>query len=326
MIGAIAIVWIVILILVIVTLFAGVKTVSQGEVWTVERFGAYTRLLQPGLNFVLPYIDRIGRKLNVQEQVVDIPEQSVITRDNATVAVDGIIYYRVMEAEKAAYQVTNLPLALNTLAMTNIRSVIGGLELDATLSSRDRINSSLLVILDGATEPWGVKVSRVEIRKIEPPANLILAMNLQMTAERERRAVVARADGEREAAIKRAEGEKQALILSAEGRQQAAIRDAEARVALATAEARATEMVSDAATQHGQAGLSYFIADRYVRAFQALASAPNSRLVIVPMESAGLAGGIAQALQLVRGMDMGPGLRPGSVPSSGGPAAGPTGP
>src|SRR5262249_34416349 len=213
------IVWVLILILVVVTLFAGVKTVPQGYVSTVERFGAYTRMLQPGLNFVLPYVDQVGRRLNVQEQVVDIPEQSVITRDNATVLVDGIIYFRVMEPDKAAYQVANLQVALTTLAMTNIRAVIGEMELDATLSSRERINSQLLVILDAATEPWGVKVSRVEIRKIEPPENLIRAMNLQMTAERERRAVVARADGEREAEIKKAEGEKQSLILRAEGRQ-----------------------------------------------------------------------------------------------------------
>ncbi len=294
------------LILIVFTLFAGVKAVPQGSIWTVERFGAYTRMMQPGLNFVLPYIDRVGRKLNVQEQVVEIPEQSVITRDNATVAVDGIIYYRVMEPEKAAYQVTNLTLALTTLAMTNIRAVIGEMELDATLSSRERINTALLVILDGATEPWGVKVSRVEIRKIEPPENLIRAMNLQMTAERERRASVARAEGQRQAAILSAEGEKQALILAAEGRQQAALRDAEARVALARAEAEATQMVSDAAAQHGLAGLRYFIADRYVRAFQALASAPNTRLVVVPMESSALAGGIVQAMQLFRSGDDGP--------------------
>ncbi|HVZ10276.1 SPFH domain-containing protein [Rhodopila sp.] len=318
--SAIILVWIVILILVVVTLFAGVKTVPQGQIWTVERFGAFTRLLSPGLNFVMPYIDRIGRRMNVQEQVVDIPEQSVITRDNATVAVDGIIYYRVMEPEKAAYQVANLDRALTTLAMTNIRAVIGEMELDATLSSRERINSSLLETLDGATAPWGVKVSRVEIRKIEPPTNLIHAMNLQMTAERERRAVVARADGERQAAIMRAEGEKQALILAAEGRQQAATRDAEARIALARAEASATEMVSTAAQQHGQAGLNYFIADRYIRAFQSLAASPGSRLVVVPMESAGLAGGVVQAMQWLRegNADPGTAARPpaprGSVP------------
>jgi regulator of protease activity HflC (stomatin/prohibitin superfamily) len=310
--SAIVIVWVLILVLVVVTLFAGVKTVPQGQVWTVERFGAYTRMLQPGLNFVLPYVDRIGRRLNVQEQVVDIPEQSVITRDNATVLVDGIIYFRVMEPEKAAYQVANLAVALNTLAMTNIRSVIGEMELDATLSSRERINTTLLLTLDGATEPWGVKVSRVEIRKIEPPSNLVQAMNLQMTAERERRAVVARATGEREAAIQRAEGEKQALILSAEGRQQAAIRDAQARVQLAQAEAQATQLVSDAAARHGQAALQYFIADRYVAAFKAIAASPTSRLVVVPMEATGLAGGIAQALQILRasGGPLGEGVTP----------------
>ena len=299
-----SIVFIVLLVLIVITIFAGVKTVPQGQIWTVERFGAFTKTLSPGLSFVVPFVDRIGHKLNVQEQVVDIPEQSVITRDNATVAVDGIIYYRIMEPEKAAYQVTFLTVALTTLAMTNIRSVVGELELDATLSSRERINSSLLTILDGVTEPWGVKVTRVEIRKIEPPENLIRAMNLQMTAERERRAVVARADGEREAEIKKAEGEKQSLILRAEGRQLAAIRDAEARVALAQAEATATQMVSEAAAKFGSAGLQYFIADRYVRAFQALAAAPNSRLVVVPMESAGLAGGIVQAMQLFKETDM----------------------
>jgi regulator of protease activity HflC (stomatin/prohibitin superfamily) len=296
----VTVVFAILLVLIVVTIFAGVKTVPQGQIWTVERFGAFTRLLSPGLNFVFPYVDRVGRKMNVQEQVVDIPEQSVITRDNATVAVDGIIYYRIMEPEKAAYQVTFLTVALTTLATTNIRSVIGELELDATLSSREHINSSLLTILDAATEPWGVKVSRVEIRKIEPPENLIRAMNLQMTAERERRAVVARADGEREAEIKKAEGEKQSLILRAEGRQLAAIRDAEARVALAEAEARATQLVSEAASKYGTSGLQYFIADRYVRAFQSLAAAPNTRLVVVPMESAGLAGGIVQALQLLK--------------------------
>jgi regulator of protease activity HflC (stomatin/prohibitin superfamily) len=317
--SAIILIWVVIIVLVVIALVAGVKAVPQGQIWTVERFGAFTRLLPPGLNFVLPFMDRVGRRMNVQEQVIEIPEQSVITRDNATVAVDGIIYYRVMEPEKAAYQVANLSLALTTLAMTNIRSVIGEMELDATLSSRDRINSALLVTLDGATEPWGVKVSRVEIRKIEPPSNLIHAMNLQMTAERERRAVVARADGERQAAIMRAEGAKQALILSAEGRQQAAVRDAEARIALSRAEATATEMVSQAAQQYGSAGLNYFIADRYIRAFQSVASAPNTRLVVVPMEASGLAGGIAQALQMLKEANAGPAVSPaprGSVPPS----------
>jgi regulator of protease activity HflC (stomatin/prohibitin superfamily) len=304
-------VWGVLLVLVILTVLAGVKTVPQGQVWTVERFGAYRRLLSPGLNLITPYLERIGRRLNVQEQVLEIPEQSVITGDNATVAVDGVIYYRIMEAEKAAYQVANLQLALSTLAMTNIRAVIGEMELDATLSSRERINTSLLLILDGATTPWGVKVSRVDIRKIQPPENLIHAMNLQMTAERERRAAVAKATGDREAQIQRAEGAKQSLILAAEGRQQAANRDAEARERLAKAEAAATRMVAQAAAEGGEPALRYFIADRYVQAFQALAVAPGSRLVIVPMESSALAGGITQALELLKSD-----LPRGSVPAS----------
>ena len=295
-----AIVWVLILVLVVVTVFAGLKTVTQGQVWTVERFGAYTRMLHPGLNFIIPFIDRIGRKLNVQEQVLDIPEQSVITGDNATVTVDGVIYYRVMDAAKAAYQVAQLGQALSTLAMTNIRAVVGEMELDAALSSRERINTQLLTILDGATEPWGVKVSRVEIRKIEPPENLIRAMNLQMTAERERRASVAKAEGERQAAILRAEGGKQSLVLAAEGRMQAAMQDAAARERLAQAEAVATRAVADAARDGGEPALRYFIADRYVQAFQAMAASPNSRLVVVPMEAAALAGGMAQALEMLR--------------------------
>jgi len=295
-----ALFWILLLVLVVVTVFAGAKTVPQGQVWTIERFGAFTRLLQPGLNYIVPYMDRVGRKLNVQEQVQDIPEQSVITGDNATVSVDGVIYYRVMDAAKAAYQVTLLTQALSTLAMTNIRAVIGEMELDAALSSRERINTQLLTILDGATEPWGVKVSRVEIRKIEPPENLIRAMNLQMTAERERRATVAKADGEREAAIMRAEGLKQSQVLAAEGRQQAAERDAQARERLAAAEAAATRMVAEAARDGGEPALRYFIADRYVQAFSALAASPNSRLVVVPMEATAMAGGIAQAMELLR--------------------------
>lgn len=277
------------LILAVITVAKGICTVPQGEVWSVERFGAFTRLLQPGLNLIIPYVDRIGRRLNVQEVVLDIPEQAVITRDNATVATDGIVYFRVMDPAKAAYAVQDLRQALTALAMTNIRAVVGEMDLDSTLSGRDRINTALLAILDGATEPWGVKVSRVEIRKIEPPEALIRAMNLQMTAERERRAAVARA-----------EGEKQALVLAAEGRRDSAMRDAEARERLAQAEANATRMVAEAAAGAGADALRYFIADKYVRAFESLAANPASRLVIVPMESAGLAGGIAQAMELLR--------------------------
>lgn len=297
---ATSIVLVILLALAILAVAQGVRTVPQGEVWTVERFGAFIRLLEPGLHLIIPFIDRIGRKLNVQEVVLDIPEQSVITKDNASVAVDGIVYYRVMQPEKAAYAVQNLQQALSAIAMTNIRAVIGEMDLDATLSGRERINSSLLAILDGATDPWGVKVSRVEIRKVEPPENLIRAMNLQMTAERERRATVAKAEGDRQAEIQRAEGEKQALILAAEGRAEAAQRDAEARERLAEAEARASRMVAEAAAQSGEAALRYFIADKYVAAFAMLAQNPAQKLVIVPMESAGMAGAIAQAMEFIR--------------------------
>ena len=304
------------LLLALVTAARGIRTVPQGQVWTVERFGAFIRLLQPGLNFLIPFVDAVGHKLNVQEVVLDIPEQSVITKDNATVVVDGIVYYRVMDPAKAAYQVQNLQQALNALAMTNIRAVIGEMDLDSTLSSRERINSSLMAILDGATDPWGVKVSRVELRKVEPPENLIRAMNLQMTAERERRATVMRADGDRAAAIQRAEGEKQALVLQAEGRQQAAMRDAEARERLAEAEAKATHMVAEAAAGAGADALRYFIADKYVKAFEALAGNPSSKLVVVPMEAAALAGGITQAMELLR-------HNPTSLPPTPPPAAPP---
>jgi regulator of protease activity HflC (stomatin/prohibitin superfamily) len=298
------IVFVALLFLAVVTVAKGIRTVPQGEVWSVERFGAFTRLLQPGLNLIIPYVDRIGRRLNVQEVVLDIPEQAVITRDNATVATDGIVYYRVMDPAKAAYAVQDMTQALTSLAMTNIRAVVGEMDLDATLSGRDRINTALLAILDGATEPWGVKVSRVEIRKIEPPENLIRAMNLQMTAERERRAAVARA-----------EGEKQALVLQAEGRRDAAMRDAEARERLAQAEANATRMVAEAAAGSGGDALRYFVAEKYVKAFEALAANPSSRLVVVPMESAALAGGVVQALELLRGPASPPAAAP---PPSGG--------
>ncbi len=312
--GLATIVWIAIALLFVITVFKGVKQVPQGSIWTVERFGAFTRLLQPGLNWIIPYVDTVGRKMNVQEVVLDIPEQSVITRDNATVIVDGIVYFRVMDPAKAAYQVQNLEQALSALAMTNIRAVIGEMDLDQTLSSRDRINSQLLAILDGATDPWGVKVSRVEIRKIEPPENLIRAMNLQMTAERERRATVAKADGEREAAVKRAEGAKQAQVLEAEGRLEAAKRDAEARERLAEAEGNATRMVGEAAVGAGAEALRYFIADKYVKAFDTLAGNPAQKLVVVPMESSALAGGITQAMELLRVVDGGGGGGGGPAP------------
>ena len=278
----------------------GVRTVPQGQVWTVERFGAFVRLLQPGLNLLIPVVERVGHRMNVQEIVLDIPEQAVITRDNAAVTVDGIMYYRVLDPGKAAYGAQNLVQALTSMAMTNIRSVIGAMDLDAALSGREEINAKLLVTLDHATSPWGVKVSRVELRKIEPPANLVAAMNLQMTAERERRATVARAMGEREAAVARAEGQKQATVLEAEARLEAAMKDAAARERLAEAEARATTVVSEATAGSGGEALRYFVAQEYVKAIRALAANPNGRTLVIPVETGALAGGITQAIEAMR--------------------------
>ncbi len=285
---------------VILALSRGIRTVPQGQVWTIERFGAFTRLLNPGLNLMLPLVERVGHKMNVQEIVLDIPEQAVITRDNAAVSVDGIMYYRVLDPAKAAYGAQNLVQALTSMAMTNIRSVIGAMDLDGALSGREEINAKLLVTLDHATAPWGVKVSRVELRKIEPPANLVMAMNLQMTAERERRATVARAMGEREAAIAKAEGAKQATVLQAEARLEAAMKDAEARERLALAEARATQSVAEASQGAGADALRYFIAQKYVDAIRALAANPNGRTLVIPIETAALAGGITQAIEAMK--------------------------
>ena len=284
------------LVVIVVGVSLGIRTVPQGQVWTVERFGRFIRVLHPGLNLMTPFVERVGRKMNVQEIVIDIPEQAVITRDNAAVVVDGIMYYRVLDAERAAYGAQNLVQALTSMAMTNIRSVIGALDLDGALSGREEINTRLLETLDHATDPWGVKVSRVELRKIEPPANLVVAMNMQMTAERERRATVARANGEREAEIARAEGAKQAHVLEAEGRLAAALKDAEARVALAEAEAKATQVVAAAAQGSGSEALRYFVATKYVEAIAALAANPSGRTLVIPVESGGLAGGIASVL------------------------------
>lgn len=285
---------------VILALSRGIRTVPQGQVWTIERFGAFTRLLNPGLNLMLPLVERVGHKMNVQEIVLDIPEQAVITRDNAAVSVDGIMYYRVLDPAKAAYGAQNLVQALTSMAMTNIRSVIGAMDLDGALSGREEINAKLLVTLDHATAPWGVKVSRVELRKIEPPANLVMAMNLQMTAERERRATVARAMGEREAAIAKAEGAKQATVLQAEARLEAAMKDAEARERLALAEARATQSVAEASKGAGADALRYFIAQKYVDAIRALAANPSGRTLVIPVETAALAGGITQAIEAMK--------------------------
>ena len=269
----------------VLTLFAGVKTVTQGYNWTVERFGRYTRTLSSGLNIIVPFFDRVGRKINMMEQVIDIPQQEVITKDNATVTVDGVAFFQIFDAAKASYEVSNLNQAIITLNMTNIRSVMGSMDLDQVLSHRDEINEKLLRVVDAAVSPWGIKVTRIEIRDIIPPADLVAAMGRQMKAEREKRAVILEAEGQRQSAILKAEGEKQSQILEAEGRREAAYRDAEGRERLAQAEAKATEMVSVAVANGDVAALNYFIAEKYIKAFALLAESPNQKVLMLPIEA-----------------------------------------
>jgi regulator of protease activity HflC (stomatin/prohibitin superfamily) len=284
---------IVVVVLAILTLFAGVKTVSQGYNWTVERFGRYTRTLQPGLNLIVPFFDRIGKKMNMMEQVIDIPSQEIITKDNAIVTVDGVAFFQVFDAAKGSYEVANLHMAIVTLTMTNIRSVMGGMDLDQVLSHRDEINERLLRVVDAAVAPWGVKVNRIEIKDIVPPADLVASMARQMKAEREKRAEILTAEGQRQSEILRAEGAKQSRILEAEGRREAAFRDAEGRERLAQAEAKATEVVSEAVASGDIAALNYFIADKYLKAFGQLAESPNQKVLILPMEATSVLGSLA---------------------------------
>ena len=283
---------IVIVAIVILVVFAGIKTVPQGYSFTVERFGRYTRSLTPGLNLIIPFIDRIGARLSLKEQVLDIPTQEVITRDNASVAADAVAFYQVLNAAEAAYQVDDLELALLNLTMTNIRSVMGSMDLDELLSNRDAINDRLLRVVDQAASPWGIKITRVEIKDIAPPKDLVDAMARQMKAEREKRAEVLEAEGSRNAQILRAEGEKQSAILQAEGRREAAFRDAEARERLAEAEAKATQLVSDAVASGDVAALNYFVAQKYTEALGSIATANNQKIVLMPLEASSLIGSL----------------------------------
>jgi len=293
MLGGFDIFTIVIVLLAVLTLYLGVKTVPQGYNWTVERFGRYTKLLTPGLNLIVPFVDQIGRRMNVMEQVIDIPSQDVISKDNATVTVDGVAFFQVVDAAKASYEVAQLDMAIIKLTMTNIRSVMGSMDLDQMLSHRDEINERLLRVVDAAVSPWGVKVNRIEIKDIVPPNNLVEAMARQMKAEREKRAEILTAEGERQSQILRAEGAKQSQILEAEGRREAAFRDAEARERLAQAEAKATEVVSQAIARGDTSALNYFVAQQYLKAFTELAHAPNQKVLMLPIEATAVLGSLA---------------------------------
>jgi regulator of protease activity HflC (stomatin/prohibitin superfamily) len=286
--------------LAILIVFLGVKTVPQGYNWTVERFGRYTRMLRPGLNLVVPFIDRIGRKMNVMEQVIDVPQQEVITKDNASVTVDGIAFFQVFDAAKASYEISSLEPAIVKLTMTNIRSVMGAMDLDQMLSHRDEINERLLRVVDAAVSPWGIKVNRIEIKDIVPPADLTEAMGRQMKAEREKRAEILTAEGQRQSAILRAEGAKQAQILQAEGRREAAFRDAEARERSAAAEAMATEVVSQAIAKGEVASINYFIADKYLRALTEIAHSPNQKVLMLPIEATSILGSLAGIAEIAK--------------------------
>ncbi len=284
----------------IVVLFKTVRMVPQGYEWTVERFGKYTHTLSPGLHFLVPVVYGVGRKINMMEQVLDVPSQDVITKDNAVVKVDGVVYFQVLDAAKAAYEVAQLEIATLNLVMTNIRTSIGSLDLDESLSKRDEINAKVLLAVDQATHPWGIKVNRIELKDIQPPRDLVESMARQMKAEREKRANILEAEGFRQAAILKAEGEKQSVILEAEGDREAAFRQAEARERLAEAEAKATQLVSDAIAAGNVQAINYFVAQKYIEAFKALAEAPNQKFVLMPMESAGIIGSLAGIAELAK--------------------------
>lgn len=308
-------------------LWSTVKIVPQGSNYTVENLGRYTRTLPPGMHILIPILEHVAHKLNMKEQVMDIPRQDVITKDNAMVTVDGVAFYQILNAAKAAYEVDNLEHSIVNLTMTNVRTVMGSMDLDELLSNRDQINHRLLQVVDAATESWGVKVTRIEIKDISPPRDLVDSMARQMKAEREKRAQILESEGLRQAAILKAEGEKQAVVLEAEGRREAAYRDAEARERAAEAEAKATKMVSDAISSGNVQAINYFVANNYMKALEALAKSPNQKIIMMPLEASsviGSLGGIAQIAGEAFGGDGSPGPKPqgqrtprsGSVPTA----------
>lgn len=282
----------------VLLVFKGIKSVPQGYEFTVERFGKYTHTMEPGLHFIVPFVDGIGAKMSMMETVLDVPSQEVITKDNALVQVDGVVFYQVLNAARAAYEVRNMERATLNLTMTNIRTVMGSMDLDELLSERDAINARLLTIVDEATEPWGIKVTRIEIKDITPPRDLVDSMARQMKAERDKRAAILEAQGDRQSEIERAEGEKQAAILEAEGRKEAAFRDAEAREREAEAEANATRMVSEAIAKGDAQAINYFVAQDYVKTLGKFANSPNQKLLMMPLDASGVIGALGGVAEI----------------------------